>query len=583
MRVRKHKMSNLFNYLKKYKLNLTIGPFFKLLEAIFELIVPLVMADIIDKGLNQPDSSISFILGRGGILLGLCFVGLGCSLICQYVASTCSQGFGTDLRNSLFQRIGQFSYSQIDTLGQSSLLTRLTSDVNQLQVAVAMLIRLVIRAPFIVVGAAVMSIVINPKLGLIFVFATPVLAAAIYGVMHTSIKWYSRIQKKQDKIILLAKENLNGARVIRAFNRCDGQIENFEKQSDDVNTNLVMVGKISALLNPLCFVIINAAIIAILYFGGGMVNNGSMTQGEIIAFINYLIQISVALVVVANMVVLYTKSYASAKRIATVLDTPIEQDTASINTIIENDLPLLSFDSVSMGYCDNKFAIDNISFSINKGEKIGIIGSTGSGKSSLIKLIPRLYVPQKGLIKVHGQNLSDIKINALKKAFVTAEQYATIFSGTVRSNLQIANPKASDEWMIQALKIAQAYDFVEKKGGLDTVIQEKGRNFSGGQKQRLSIARAIVAQPQCLILDDSLSALDLLTEKKLLASIDKELKDTTLIIVSQRTGSISKCDKIIVLDNGNMVGYDTHTNLLNNCPTYQEIYFSQHKEESHEH
>ncbi len=571
-------MSNLYKYLKKYKKHLILGPIFKLLEAIFELIVPIVMAKIIDVGIEQKD--IPYILKMGGVLVLLSVVGLGAALFCQYVASRCSQGFGTELRNELFNHINTLSMSELDKFGTSSMITRFNSDINQTQLGVAMLIRLAIRAPFLVIGATVSAIILKPSMSWIFLVTAPVVALILFAIMSKTMPVYTKNQRKLDKITAIAREDLNGVRVVRAFTEQEREQKRFEQATDDYSSSVIAIGKISALLNPLTFLVINFAIVALLYFGGNKINSGSLTQGELIAFINYMTQISLALVVVANMAVLFSKSYASAKRVSALLATPASISDEGNETVepVEN-APVISFKNVSFGYGEGGMAIRNLSIDILKGQTVGIIGGTGSGKSTIINLLPRFYDVTEGELLIDGVDIKKYPLKQLRGKLGLVPQQSMLFSGTIRSNMQWRKEDASDEEIYQALKIAQAFDFVmQKKDKLDERVQQKGKNFSGGQRQRLSIARALVGNPEIIILDDSMSALDFATDLALRKAINSDLpKTTTKIIISQRATSLKNADKIIVLDKGEVAGIGNHEYLLQNCDVYKEICDSQQK------
>lgn len=568
-------MFKLLPYLKNYKKQVVIGPIFKLLEAIFELMVPLVMAKIIDIGVKNGDYG--YVVKSGFTLLVLGFLGLFCALVCQYSAAKASQGFGTDLRNDLFSHINSLSHSEIDMVGTSSLITRLTNDVNQLQLAVAMFIRLAFRAPFIIIGSAVMAMTLDLKLSIVFLFAIPLISLTLFWVMSKSIPFYSNIQKKLDKISLITEENLEGARVIRAFSKEENEKKRFYNASDDFTVASINVSKISALLNPLTSIIMNFAIVAILWYGGYRVNIGALTQGQIIAFVNYMTQISLTLVVFANLVVIFTKAFASGERVQEILE--IHSSITDKNTKISpvSNAPKVEFKNVSFSYKgSNKNSLSNANIKVNTGETIGIIGGTGSGKSTLINLIPRFYDVTEGEVLVDGVNVKDYNLNSLRDKIGIVPQKAALFSGSLRENMTIGNKNASDEEIKKAFDIAQASEFVNSLSeGLDTVILQGGKNLSGGQKQRLTIARALVKNPEILILDDSASALDFATDAKLRKAIKEGTKNMTVFIISQRATSIKNADKIIVLDNGNIVGISSHNELLKNCKVYKEICLSQ--------
>lgn len=571
-------MSNLYKYLKKYKKHLILGPIFKLLEAVFELIVPVVMAKIIDVGIAEKD--VHYILSMGGVLLLLAVVGLAAALFCQYVATVCSQGFGTEVRSVLFDHINSLSMNEMDKFGVSSMVTRFNSDINQMQLGVAMLIRLAIRAPFLVVGATISAIILKPSISWIFLVTAPLVAFVLYIIMSKTIPVYTKNQAKLDKITSIARENFSGIRVVRAFTEQEREQARFEKSTEDYAKSVIAIGRISALLNPLTFLIINLAIVAILYFGGLKINSSLMTQGELIAFVNYMTQISLALVVVANMVVLFSKSYASAKRVSELLATePKVKDDGNTQVIPVENAPAISFKNVSFKYGNGGYALKNLTADIYKGQTIGIIGGTGSGKSTIINLLPRFYDATEGEVLIDGVDIKKYPFSQLRQKIGLVPQQSMLFAGTIKSNMLWQKQDATDEEIYYALKIAQAYDFVEsKKDKLDSVVQQKGKNFSGGQRQRLCIARAVVGKPEILILDDSMSALDFATDLALRRAINKDLpKDTTKIIISQRATSIKNADLIIVMDKGEAVGIGKHSELLKNCDVYREIYESQQK------
>lgn len=569
-------MKRLAIHLKNYKAHLIWGPFFKLLEAIFELIVPLVMAQVIDEGINS-GAGTGYILSRGFLILALGVTGLCCALICQYVASKCSQGYGTLLRNDLFAHINKLSYKELDKFGAATLVNRLTADVNQLQNMVAMMIRLFIRAPFLVIGAAVMAMIINLKLSLVFLAAAPLIAFVLYMIMSRTVPHYKTVQKKLDAVTNVTRENLAGVRVVRAFANQDYERARFKTAAEDLTRTSNTVGAISALLNPLTFAIINVAILAILYFGGGIVESGDMTQGEIIAFVNYMTQISLALVVVANMVILITKSSASASRVLEVLNTqPSITDEGNETVTPDENAPAVSFDNVYFGYGGGNYALDGLTVNVNKGETVGIIGGTGSGKSTLVNLLARFYDVSEGSVKLFGTDVRKYPLEQLRTTVAYVPQKAVLASGTIRSNMQWAKKDATDEEIWRALEIAQAADFVRaKKKGLDEIVERDGRNFSGGQRQRLTIARALVGSPRIIVFDDSSSALDFATDYALRKAIAETKGDATVFWVSQRATSIKNADKIIVLDEGDVKGIGTHETLFDTCDVYREICLSQ--------
>ena len=569
-------------FLKQFKKEVLIGPVFKLTEAVFELIVPLVMAQIIDVGIANGDRG--YVLRMGGVMVLLGLVGLGCALICQYCAARASQGFGTVLRSEMFRHINTLSHGEIDQIGTPSLITRITNDVNQLQLAVAMLIRLVVRAPFLVIGATVMALLLDWKLACIFFVAAPLMALVLYLVMSRSIPFYRIIQKKLDRISLITRENLSGVRVIRAFSRQEKEKERFAQASEDQMSTSIAVGRISALLNPLTSAIINLAIAAVIWFGGFRVDAGGMTQGEVIAFVNYLNQILLAMIVVANLVVIFTKAAASATRV----DEVLELHPSIVNRVsrpaqeVEGS-PEIAFDAVSFAYPDaGAYSLSDISFTVARGQTLGIIGGTGCGKSTLVNLIPRFYEVSEGSIKVDGVDVRDYPMEQLRGKVGIVPQRAVLFSGTLRQNMQWRKQDATDEEIWQALETAQAASFVRKMpDGLDSVILQGGKNLSGGQKQRLTIARALVGEPEILILDDSASALDFATDAALRQAIAKfsavRGNRMTTIIVSQRANTVRYADQIVVLDDGKAAGIGTHEQLLESCQTYREIYWSQNE------
>jgi len=574
-------MFRLAKYLKHFKIEVMIGPFFKLLEAIFELIVPLVMASIIDIGIKNGDRA--YVLERGGILLGLGVMGLIFALICQYCAARASQGFGTIVRNELFAHINTLSHGELDQIGTNSLITVITNDVNQMQVAVAMLIRLVVRAPFLVLGATVMAMLLDFQLSLIFLAMAPIVAFLLYYIMKKSVPFYRGRQKLLDKISLITRENLSGARVIRAFSRQEKEEARFEDANEEAAQIAIRVGKLSALLNPATFVVLNIAIIAVLWFGGIRVENGALTQGEVIALVNYMTQISLALVVVANLVVIFTKAGASATRINQVFDRKTSftegkyEATAAQKRLDEGITPKFSLCQVSFAYPDSEeYALEDITLDIFSGETIGVIGGTGAGKSTLIQLLPRLYEVSRGEIRMDGIPLKDYSFDALRRQFGIAPQKAVLFYGSVAENLRWAKETATEEEIIKAAEIAQAKEFVEQlPQKYQSMIMQGGKNLSGGQRQRLTIARALVGHPEVLILDDSSSALDYATDAKLRMALKEYCRDMTVIMVSQRASSIRYADRIIVLEDGRVAGIGKHEELLENCEVYREICQSQ--------
>ena len=569
-------MRKLVRYLKNYKLNLTLGPLAKLTEAIFELIVPLVMSDIIDNGIDG-DGGLEYVLSHGAIMVALGVLGLACALTCQYLAAKCSQGFGTELRNDLFRHINTLSFKELDKFGTPSIVNRLSSDVNQLQYMVAMLIRLVIRAPFLVIGAAVMAMTINLKLSLIFIAAAPLIAVVLYFIMSRSIPLYKNVQQKLDKVAQITRENLSGVRVVRAFSEQEYEKDRFDKSADELTRGAIVVGRISALLNPATFVIINAAIIAILWFGGGLVNTGEMTQGEVFAFVNYMTQISLALVVVAQLVVTVTKAIASGTRVVELLDaTPSITDEGNTEVDTSVDAPAVKFDHVSFGYNEGKYTLTDLTLTVPRGASVGVIGGTGSGKSTLVNLLARFYDVSEGSVELFGTDVKKYPLKQLRRTVAYVPQNTMLFSGTIRSNLLMGGRDADDETLWKCLETAQAASFVrEKEKGLDSVVMQGGKNFSGGQRQRLAVARALAAHSDILVLDDSSSALDFATDLNMRTAINATRGDTTLFLVSQRATSLKDCDVIVVLDGGLVAGIGKHDDLLKTCDVYREIYLSQ--------
>lgn len=560
-------------YLKPYRKEAVIGFFFKLIEAFFELIVPIVVADIIDYGILHQDQP--YILQRGLLLLALALLGYACALVCQYFASKTSQGFGTYLRNDMFKAIHAYDYENIDEIGIPSLMTRITNDTNQLQLAVAMTIRLASRSPFLILGSLVMAFRISVPIALIFICAAPILALAIYGVMSKSLPLYLKIQKQLDHVSLICRENLAGIRVIRAFSKQKQEKERFQQATQKQKDMQIQVGKLSALLNPSTSVIVNCAILVILYAGGLQVNAGHLTQGEVIALINYMNQILLSMFAFANVIVIYNKATACYKRVQEVL--AIQPAIQNGKCLIDNQKgPLVTFDHVSFSY-QGSHALHDISFSIHQGETIGIIGGTGSGKSTLIHLIPRFYEATQGQIYIKNKPIQDYSLFSLRQMIGLVPQQATLFTGTIKENICLAKENASDDEVKQALHLAQASFVDEWKDGIYSHITQGGHNLSGGQKQRLTIARALVRNPELLILDDSASALDFATDAALRKAI-ATLPQTT-IIVSQRVSAIMHADKILVLSHGELVGMGKHDELTKTCEIYQQIVTSQMSKE----
>ena len=572
-------MFRLARYLKEFKLNVTVGPLCKLTEAIFELIVPLVMAKIIDVGIANGDRA--YILRHGLILLLLAVLGLSCALVCQYMASVASQGVGTALRRDLYAHINTLSYRELDKIGTPALVTRISNDVNQVQTAVAMLIRLVVRAPFLVVGAAIMSFTISPRLSLIFLGAMVLIVFVMVPVMKATVKLFKKQQTSLDGISRITRENLTGVRVVRAFSRQEHEKERFEQTAEEYRQFAVKAGRINALLNPMIFIAVNVAYLLIVYFGSGFVQSGTdgMTQGSVIALINYMTQISLALVVVANLVTIFTKAAASAARINEIFDMESSIKEAESSPKQDPVAPAIEFENVCFSYVGGENSLEDITFSLKRGETLGLIGGTGSGKSTLVNLICRFYDCGSGAVKINGADVRDYPTNELRRLIGIVPQKAELLSGTLRDNMTLGRSDISDDTIQKALEIAQAREFTDTlDGGLDARILQGGKNFSGGQKQRLTIARAFAQSPEIVILDDSSSALDYATDAKLRHAI-KELSGVTAVIVSQRANSIMHADKIIVLDDGKAVGIGTHAELLKSCEVYHEICATQYSEE----
>lgn len=570
-------MQSIFSYLKNYKKEFILGPLFKLIEAIFELFVPIVMAKIIDVGISNGD--IGYVLKAGLILLALAVLGLSFASVAQFLAAKASQGFGTDLRNALFKRVNALSFEQFDKIGTSSLITRINTDVNQVQLGAAMFIRLVLRAPFLVLGAITMALIIDWKLGLIFVVVTPLISITLWFIMSKAVPYYKRLQNRLDKTTAIARENLSGVRVIRAFGAEQDSKQRFEEVADELSRAAIRVGKISALLNPVTTLIMNCAIIAIIWFGASQVNIGSLTQGELIAFVNYATQIILSLVVAANLTVIFTKASASSSRIKEVLALPTEHTAIENSTAydMQSDIAI-KFERVGFSYNKNaKRVLNDISFTLKKGETLGIIGGTGSGKTTIASLAARFYTPDEGDIYIDGVNCKNLSTSQHRAKVSIALQKSLLFSGTLQENMQLAKEDATAEDISKALSLAVADFALELPDKLQSKVVRGGKNFSGGQRQRLCIARAFLKPCDLLILDDSSSALDYTTDAKLRKNL-KKLKDKSVIIISQRVNSIQSCDKILVLDNGNQVGYAPHIELLKTCEQYQAIYQSQVKE-----
>ncbi len=570
-------MIELAHYLKHFKKEMILGPFFKLTEAVFELIVPLVMASIIDVGIKNGDTH--YVYHMGGLMAALGAVGLCFALTAQYFAARASQGTGTLIRRDFFAHINRLSYAELDKIGTPSLITRITNDIDQLQVAVAMTIRLLLRVPFLIIGATIMAMTIDLKLSVIFLVAAPLIALTIYFVMSRAVPVYKKIQARLDGISLITRENLDGVRVIRAFSRQKSETARFAAANKNLMKASLKAGRISSLLNPLTYAIVNIAILFILWFGGIRVNAGDLSQGEVIAFVNYMTQILLALIVAANLVVIFTKAAASAARINAVFDTEpsVIPGAALPGPVFANTGDEIRFQDVSFSYNqNNEYALKNLSFSIKKGETIGVIGGTGAGKSTLVNLIPRFYDVTTGRVDVAGVGVREYPLGQLRFKIGIVPQKAVLFTGTVRENMKWGNPQANDEEIEQALEIAQAAEIIQKMPkGLDTEIYQGGKNLSGGQKQRLTIARALVRHPEILILDDSASALDFATDAALRKAIRQKTGEMTVLMVSQRVTTVKNADRIIVLDQGKMAGFGTHEALFKDCGVYREICLSQ--------
>lgn len=562
-------------YLKPYTWQCVFGPLFKLAEAVLELYLPLLMAQVIDNGVAEGDTG--YIYKMGGVMLGIVTVGLLCALVCQYVASVTSQGFGTGLRNAVFQKISSFSHAELDKFGTPSLINRVTGDINQLQYAVAMLIRLVIRAPFLCIGGIVMALVIDWKLALVIIVAIPLFILIIILVMRKTVPLHRAVQGKLDSLTRVLRENLSGVRVIRAFARTKKEQDRFEQATEDHTSAAIRVGRLSAFLNPATQLIMNLAILAIVWFGGIRVEAGGMTTGEIIAFINYVNQILLALIVVANLVVTFTKAYASAGRVLEVLDTESSLQSGP-GAAPDEKAPAVEFRHVDFTYGAGEKELEQISFSAAKGATVGVIGGTGSGKSTLMALIPRFYDVQEGQVLVDGADVRDYTLEQLRGKIGMVPQQVELFSGTIGDNIRWGKKDATSEEVRQAAVMAQAAEFIERMPEqYDSLVERGGTNLSGGQRQRLAIARALVRQPDILILDDSSSALDYATDAALRRAIRSGTRGMTVFLVSQRVSAVKQSDLILVLDDGRLAGAGTHEELLASCETYQEICQSQER------
>lgn len=565
-------MKELLKYLRHYVKESILAPLFKMLEASFELFVPLVMAAIIDTGIKNSDKP--YIFKMAMVLVGLAIVGFISALSAQYFAAKAAVGFGKELRGDLYRHINTLSYSEIDKIGTSTLITRLTADVNQMQTAVNLFLRLFLRSPFIVIGAVVMAFTVDPKTAIIFAVSIPLLAAVVFGIMFYSVPIYKKVQNKLDSVMRITRENLSGVRVIRAFNHEQKEIEDFDKYSDELKNMQLYGGRISAYLNPITYVIVNLSIVLIIYVGGLRVDTGRLTQGEVISLINYMSQVLVELIKLSNLIINLTKSVACGNRINDVFKlSPSINDGNGIKT---EDETAVEFDRVSATYSGSKEkSLDSLTLSVPRGATVGIIGATGSGKTTLINLIPRFYDVSEGSLKINGTDVRNYNVDELRSLVGVVPQKAALVSGTVRDNIKWGKPDATDDEIRAALKTAQALDFVNEKDGLDSKILQGGKNLSGGQIQRLTIARALVRKPEILILDDSSSALDFATDAALRRAIKADTDNMTVFIVSQRFSTIKNADMIIVLDDGKVCGIGKHDELFENCEEYREICESQ--------
>lgn len=577
-------MKQLMMYLKDYKKESILAPLFKLLEAFFELLVPLVMANIIDYGISN--RNMGYIGKMGLLLLLLGVVGLASSITAQFFAAKAAVGFSTQLRQALFDHIEDLSFTDIDKAGTSTMITRMTSDVNQVQSGINMTLRLFLRSPIIVFGAMIMAFTIDVKCALIFVVAIPLLSVVVFGIILSTIPMYKKVQSKLDQVLGITRENLTGVRVIRAFHQEAKEADRFRENNEALSAMQIFVGKISACMNPVTYIIVNGAIIALIYTGAVQVNIGNLSQGEVVAIINYMNQILVELVKLANLIVTMTKALACAERVASVFDIGadaayVEAQDQKLADKVDKSAPFLDFKHVSLTYQGaGAPTLQDMNFTVNRGDTVGIIGGTGSGKTSLVNLIPGFYPATEGEILLEGRDIKTMGDEELRGRIGVVPQKAVLFKGTIRSNLQWGKPDATEEEMWRALELAQASEVVDgKPGKLDATVAQNGKNFSGGQRQRLTIARALVRNPEILILDDSASALDYATDAKLRAAIRTLEDKTTTFIVSQRASTIRHADKIIVLDDGEIAGMGTHDELLKDCTVYQEIYYSQYPEQ----
>ena len=590
-------MKRLFSYMKDYKLESILGPLFKMLEASFELFVPLVVARMVDVGIRGRDSG--YILKMGGVLVLLALIGLACSLTAQYFAAKAATGAATSLRNDLFSHIGRLSYTEIDTVGTSTLITRMTSDINQVQSGINMTLRLLLRSPFVVFGAMVMAFTVDVRSAFVFVVTIPVLCVVVFGIMAVSMPLYKSVQRQLDKVLLTTRENLLGVRVIRAFNRQKSETEKFDRENGNLVRMQVFVGKISALLNPVTYVIINIAVVAVIWVGAEQADSGIITQGKVIALVNYMSQILVELIKMANLIIIISKAVACMNRVDSIFKVessiedkgrsgsrkPGSQNSGSQNSGSQNSgpqnpglrIPKVEFKDMEFVYAGAKEpALKDISFCAMAGQTIGVIGGTGSGKSTLVNLIPRFYDAASGQVLVDGTDVKQYSLDELRDKTGVVPQKSVLFKGTLRDNMRWGKQDASDEEIYRALDTAQAREFVDSKGeGLDLYIDQGGHNLSGGQRQRLTIARALVRRPEILIMDDSASALDFATDARLRKAIRENTGDMTVFIVSQRATTIKSADTILVLDEGRLAGMGTHKELLKDCQVYREICLSQ--------
>ena len=582
-------MKTLLAYLKGYKKESILAPLFKMLEASFELFVPLVMAAIIDVGIANQDKP--YIVKMCFVLIALGIIGLVCSITAQYFAAKAATGVGTGIRHGLFEHIQKFTFTEMDQLGTSTLITRMTSDINQIQSGVNLVLRLFLRSPFIVFGAMIMAFTVDVKAALVFVVTIPLLSLIVFGIMLVTMPMYKKVQADLDQVLLATRENLTGARVIRAFNKEEDETKRFENANQILTDAQKYVGRISGMMNPLTYIIVNGAIIALIYVGAVRVDIGDLTQGQVVALINYMSQILVELVKLANLIISVTKAAACMNRVESVLavkpdmnegDVRWKSNSSEADRDLKNKIPVVEFSHVSLTYKGTSdTSLSDINFCAEKGQTIGIIGGTGSGKSSLVNLIPRFYDATDGTVKINGRDIKEYQTENLREHIGVVLQKAVLFKGSIADNLRWGKEDATEQEMYEALDISQAREFVDtKQGGLEFQIEQGGRNLSGGQKQRMTIARALVRKPEILILDDSASALDFATDAALRKSIKEMKNQPTVFIVSQRAASIQYADQIIVLDDGAMAGIGTHEELLKDCPIYQEIYYSQFPKEA---